>query len=142
MNVPPLKQINLDDESCLLVIFSSVIDAVLLELCVCGKFAELECTECRAKGYCCDQCQQDHWLTHSSTCRIVSARRRHTKKMKRKRKKFEKMMKRTGYTPQPDKCVCGGIAQYECSECGRQGYCSEKCQVEDWELHQLFCKQL
>ena len=113
----------------------------MLELCTCGKFAEMECVECRAKGYCSEKCQQEHWLSHSSTCRIVSARRRQAKKMKRKRKKLENMMKRTAeYKPaHSDKCVCGGEAQYECSECEKQGYCSEKCQVEDWELHQLFC---
>ncbi len=108
------------------------------ELCVCGKFAELECMECRVKGYCSDMCQQAHWLKHISTCRIVSARRRHAKKMRKKRKKLDKM-KQTGYTPHPEQCMCGGDAVYECSECGRQGYCSQKCQEDDWELHQLFC---
>lgn len=123
------------------------IDTVTLELCVCGKFAELECIECRAKGYCSEQCQTDHWMAHSSTCRIVSARRRKAKKMKKKRKKLEKMMRqrsanslRGGFTPNPDRCICGKEAQYECSECSKQGYCSERCQQEDWELHQLFCE--
>ena len=53
--------------------------------------------------------------------------------------KKTKEIKRTGYTPRPDVCICGCDAEYECSECGRQGYCSQKCQEEDWELHQLFC---
>ena len=124
----------------LIIVF--LLGAVALELCVCGKFAELECTECRAKGYCSEQCQQDDWFTHASTCRIVSAHRRKTKKLKKKRKKLEKKlkeMKRSGYTPRPDLCLCGKDAEYECSECGQQGYCSKRCQEEDWELHQLFC---
>lgn len=47
---------------------------------------------------------------------------------------------REGFPPNPDRCICDKEAQYECSECGKQGYCSEKCQQDDWELHQLFCE--
>jgi hypothetical protein len=40
-------------------------------------------------------------------------------------------------------CVCGNAAQFECSNCSSQGYCSEKCQHSHWtEKHQKECSRL
>ena len=35
-------------------------------------------------------------------------------------------------------CV-GKVAEYECSSFQRQGYCSQRCQVDDWEFHKHYC---
>ncbi len=40
-----------------------------------------------------------------------------------------------------DTCVCGNEAEYECSGCNKQGYCSEECQREDWSFHEYYCNQ-
>ena len=113
-----------------------------MELCVCGKFADLECSECRSRGYCSEKCQDQDWLSHSTTCRLVSARRRDERRNRRKRRmeKRRKKLERSGYTPRPDFCSCGKQADFECSKCGMQGYCSRGCQMEDWETHKLFCQ--
>lgn len=110
---------------------------------MCGKFAELECTECRGRGYCTESCQEKDWLDHIKLCRVVSARRREDKK-KRKQKRKEKRLddlQRTGFTPTLDLCRCGKLSVYECSGCGLQGYCSNECQDNDWMYHKLFCEQ-
>ena len=40
-------------------------------------------------------------------------------------------------------CVCGNAAQFECSSCSTQGYCSPECQTSDWvERHQRECGRL
>lgn len=40
-------------------------------------------------------------------------------------------------------CVCGNAAQFECSNCSSQGYCSEQCQHSHWaEKHQKECSRL
>ena len=40
-------------------------------------------------------------------------------------------------------CVCGNVAQFECSSCSVQGYCSPECQTSDWvERHQKECGRL
>ena len=40
-------------------------------------------------------------------------------------------------------CVCGNAAQFECSNCSSQGYCSEECQHSHWaEKHQKECSRL
>ena len=40
-------------------------------------------------------------------------------------------------------CVCGNAAQFECSSCSAQGYCSPECQTSDWvERHQRECGRL
>ena len=40
-------------------------------------------------------------------------------------------------------CVCGNAAQFECSSCSAQGYCSPECQTSDWvERHQKECGRL
>ena len=37
-------------------------------------------------------------------------------------------------------CVCGAVAQFECSECQSQGYCSPECQAKHWEaMHAKEC---
>ena len=118
------------------------IGSVVLELCVCGKFAELECTECQARGYCNEKCQEEDWPKHVVLCRVVSARRRKDERRRKKQKRRQKKMKRllkSGYTPTPNICQCGKDTEYECSTCGRQGYCSKYCQEQDWENHKLFC---
>ena len=40
-------------------------------------------------------------------------------------------------------CVCGNAAQFECSNCSSQGYCSPECQLENWaDQHQRQCGRL
>lgn len=40
-------------------------------------------------------------------------------------------------------CVCGNAAQFECSNCSLQGYCSESCQHSHWaDRHQKECGRL
>ncbi len=40
-------------------------------------------------------------------------------------------------------CVCGNAAQFECSNCSSQGYCSPECQLENWaNQHQKQCGRL
>ena len=40
-------------------------------------------------------------------------------------------------------CVCGNAAQFECSNCSSQGYCSSECQMKHWsEQHQKECSRL
>ena len=40
-------------------------------------------------------------------------------------------------------CICGNAAQFECSNCSSQGYCSTECQYKDWsEQHQKECSRL
>ena len=40
-------------------------------------------------------------------------------------------------------CVCGNAAQFECSSCSVQGYCSPECQTNDWvDRHQRECGRL
>lgn len=40
-------------------------------------------------------------------------------------------------------CTCGNAAQFECSRCNSQGYCSPECQYKDWsEQHQKECSRL
>ena len=40
-------------------------------------------------------------------------------------------------------CTCGNAAQFECSKCNSQGYCSPECQYKDWsEQHQKECNRL
>jgi hypothetical protein len=39
-----------------------------------------------------------------------------------------------------DICVCGKPAEFDCSRCGRQGYCSSECQRTDWKDHRENCK--
>ena len=40
-------------------------------------------------------------------------------------------------------CICGNAAQFECSNCSSQGYCSTECQFKDWsEQHQKECSRL
>eukprot|EP00048_Salpingoeca_helianthica_P010236 m.147511 g.147511 ORF g.147511 m.147511 type:complete len:2896 (+) comp15040_c5_seq2:160-8847(+) len=36
-------------------------------------------------------------------------------------------------------CTCGSVADYECSRCENQGYCSEVCQRKHWTLHARLC---
>ena len=119
----------------------------LLEVCVCGKFADLECTGCHRKGYCSHFCQKLDWLHHSNTCRVIS-----TKRQRKKQKKSARKSSRTdsvinsrvstsrGFIPSSvELCVCGRESGFECSGCGRQGYCSKACQRGDWSMHQLQC---
>ena len=36
-------------------------------------------------------------------------------------------------------CICGLLADFECSQCETQGYCSQKCQETHWPEHYLRC---
>ena len=107
---------------------------------MCGKFADLECGECKMKGYCSITCQQADWASHSVRCRLISAKRKRKEKRKRSVNRKVERLRSAGYTPLPDQCVCGKEADFECSQCSRQGYCSETCQLKDWPVHQHFCK--
>jgi len=93
------------------------------------------CTNCNKKGYCSAQCQERDWPQHSSFCRAVSSRRE-----RRKSRRSSRGLSSAG-RGSTEKCVCGKDAEYECSSCQRQGYCSQKCQVDDWELHEYFCNR-
>ena len=107
---------------------------------MCGKFADLECGECKMKGYCSITCQQADWASHSIRCCLISAKRKRKEKRKRSINRKVERLRSAGYTPLPDQCVCGKEADFECSQCSRQGYCSETCQLKDWPVHQHFCK--
>ena len=39
-------------------------------------------------------------------------------------------------------CVCGKPAEFDCSRCAKQSYCSNECQRRDWKTHRERCKQL
>ena len=40
-------------------------------------------------------------------------------------------------------CICGNAAQFECSNCSTQGYCSPECQLEHWgDQHQKQCGRM
>ena len=40
-------------------------------------------------------------------------------------------------------CICGKAAQFECSSCNAQGYCSQECQQKHWtKEHQKLCSRL
>lgn len=108
---------------------------------MCGKFADMECAECKSKGYCSVECQQQDWAIHSIKCRLISAKRRQRRRSRSQhlQRKVERL-KRTGFTPIPDRCSCGKEADFECAECSLQGYCSRRCQEKDWEIHRFFCK--
>lgn len=120
-----------------------------LELCVCGKYADLECTDCASRGYCSEKCQQNDWHRHELTCHVLSAKR-HRNHKRRKHKKKGKIKKRhssgranragSQSTPSEDICICGKTAEFECSNCSKQGYCCEECQNEDWSFHQYYCE--
>ena len=121
-----------------------------MELCVCGKFADLECGECGRRGYCSLECQQEDWFKHALICQKKTEkkkkRRKSSKKKKKKHKKYKKHKRSKSresreYTPSVDVCICGKEAEFECSRCERQGYCSEECQQSDWELHQIYCEE-
>ena len=120
---------------------------------MCGKFADLECSECGLRGYCSAECQQDDWLKHTLICQEKIEERKQRKKSKsskskkkkkhKKRKKHKKSKSRASntLTPSVDVCVCGKEAEFECSQCEKQGYCSEECQLKDWTVHQTLCDQ-
>ena len=113
--------------------------SVQLELCTCGKFADLECAECHSRGYCSEQCQQEDWHRHTLACQIISEKKRKKHKKKKKRKGKGKKTVSRAYTPSLTLCICGKETEFECSRCGQQGYCSEECQLEDWSFHEHHC---
>jgi len=39
-------------------------------------------------------------------------------------------------------CICGKPAEFECSRCASQGYCSSNCQRVDWKSHRDACKRI
>lgn len=113
--------------------------SVQLELCTCGKFADLECAECHSRGYCSEQCQQEDWNRHTLSCQIISEKKRKKHKKKKKKKRKGKKTVSRSYTPSLTLCICGKETEFECSTCGQQGYCSEECQLEDWSFHEHHC---
>jgi len=42
----------------------------------------------------------------------------------------------------PRNCICGNLAVQRCGGCKIIGYCSKKCQHEDWNSHKKLCKRL
>ena len=72
-------------------------------------------------------------------CTGVSKVEKKKKKKKEKKEEEEKAIKE--YTPNINVCVCGKEADFECSLCGRQGYCSDVCQQKDWKVHVHHCKK-
>jgi hypothetical protein len=127
-----------------------------MELCVCGKFADMECSECGLRGYCSLDCQQDDWFKHAMICQEKieenkqrkqsksSKSKKKKKKHKKHHKKHKKSKSRASSTSSSilniDVCVCGKEAEFECSNCEKQGYCSEECQLKDWITHQKCCE--
>ena len=115
---------------------------VMGDLCVCGRFADLECTNCKKRGYCSKQCQEDDWSHHEELCRERSARRerkRERRKSRNKERRQSRSSQNSNVSLSEDTCVCGKDAEYECSRCKKQGYCSEECQREDWSIHEFYC---
>ena len=110
-----------------------ILEETSLDFCLCGRVADFECTDCNARGYCSVDCQQDYWHKHMNTCKKL---RKSKKKSKKKKKKDPYQL----HSPDPNMCVCGAPAEMECSQCGIQGYCSEKCQIADWDEHQFICE--
>ena len=121
-----------------------------MELCVCGKFADLECSECGRRGYCSVDCQQDDWFKHAIICQEKVEEKKQQKMSKssksKKKKKHKKHKKRrksksreSNGSMNIDVCICGKEAEFECSRCEKQGYCSEECQLKDWTTHRMYC---
>lgn len=122
-----------------------------MELCVCGKFADLECSKCGLRGYCSVNCQQDDWFKHAIVCRekieekkqrkkSKSSKSKKNKKKHKKHKKHRKSKSReSDRSMNIDVCICGREAEFECSRCEKQGYCSEECQLKDWPTHRMYC---
>ena len=67
---------------------------------------------------------------------ILQQQKKKKRNQRRKRKKHDYQL----HSPGPNTCVCGAPAEMECSQFGVQGYCSDKCQLPDWEEHQLYCE--
>ena len=44
------------------------VDEVMLELCVCGKVSNFECSLCGERGYCGEECQSRDWEAHMPIC--------------------------------------------------------------------------
>ena len=44
---------------------------VMLELCVCGRVSNFECSLCGARGYCGEECQGRDWEAHIPICSIA-----------------------------------------------------------------------
>lgn len=38
-------------------------------------------------------------------------------------------------------CICGKLAEFDCSRCTKQAYCSSECQRADWKRHRDHCRQ-
>eukprot|EP00052_Salpingoeca_macrocollata_P026285 m.243507 g.243507 ORF g.243507 m.243507 type:complete len:540 (-) comp22549_c9_seq1:255-1874(-) len=38
-------------------------------------------------------------------------------------------------------CICGKPAEFDCSRCGKKGYCSAECQRQDWRSHRDDCRR-
>lgn len=124
---------------CLHISFIFNAGSVQVELCTCGKFADLECAECHSRGYCSEQCQQEDWYRHILACQTISDKKRKKHKKKKKKKGKGKKTVSYAYTPSLTLCICGKETEFECSRCGQQGYCSEECQLEDWSFHEHHC---
>ena len=108
------------------------------DLCTCGKFADLVCTSCNKKGYCCSKCQEKDWPDHADYCKEVCSKRE--RKRSRRMSRLREGLGSAG-RGNTEKCVCGKDAEYECSSCKKQGYCTEKCQLDDWEFHEYYCNR-
>ena len=128
-----MMTIGIVDVSCI-----AVAATVTMELCVCGKFADLECSACGRRGYCCTECQQNDWFKHAIVCQEKKRPSSRSRKTENKHRKSNSRESRN-YTPSTSVCVCGKEAEYQCSGCNKQVYCSEKCQNKHWDVHKKFC---
>lgn len=91
------------------------------QMCVCCNLqAKMQCSTCKAK-YCSKQCQLADWPKHRMVCikpehAVVS-----------------------GSSSKNTSCVsCQCEAAMRCSRC-KTIYCSDRCQLNDWENHKSFC---
>jgi hypothetical protein len=41
-----------------------------------------------------------------------------------------------------DCATCGAVAPKKCGGCKTSAYCSEECQLKDWSMHKVACKDL
>lgn len=111
-----------------------ILEETQLDFCLCGRVADFECTDCNARGYCSVECQQEDWHKHMLICKKQRSKKKKQKKKKKKKGPYQLR------SPDPTLCVCGKLAEMECSQCSVQGYCSEECQIADWSEHQLYCE--
>jgi hypothetical protein len=106
------------------------------ELCICGKVSIFECSNCSLQGYCSEECQKRHWgQDHKAKCKATVA------EQKSKAEELAAQLTESSDQNTAEECaVCQKPCNLECSRCSVVGYCSQKCQKQDWPEHQATCK--